>query len=162
MLVIGALAVGLVVAGCGSSSSSSTSTGASGASGATGASGTPLSKSEFVAKGNAICKQGNAALDKAGKSFFQSGQKPSQAEQDKFVTDTVIPNIQSQIDQIKALTPPSGDEDQVNAVTAAAQSALDKAKADPSLLIQQGGSDPFAHANDLANSYGLTECGKGG
>jgi hypothetical protein len=162
MLVFGMIAVGLVVAGCGGSSSSSTSTGASGASGATGASGTPLSKSEFVAKGNAICKQGNQDIDKAGHTLFGSGQKPSQADMQKFATDTLIPSVQSEIDQIKALTPPAGDEDQVNAITAAAQSALNKAKTDPSLLIQQGGSDPFAHANDLANAYGLTECGKGG
>jgi hypothetical protein len=162
LLVAGALAVGLVVAGCGSSSSSSTSTGASGASGATGASGAPLSKSEFVSQANAVCKQGNAEINKAGQSQFGSGQKPSQADQEKFATDTAIPNIQSQIDGIKALTPPAGDEDQVNAIIAAAQSDLDKAKADPSVLTDQGPSDPFADANKLANAYGLTVCGSGG
>jgi hypothetical protein len=47
----------------------------------------------------------------------------------------------------------------VNAIVTAAQSALDEAKQDPSLLTNQGGSDPFAQANKLANAYGLTKCG---
>ncbi len=49
----------------------------------------------------------------------------------------------------------------MQAIVDAAQSALDKAKADPSLLTDQGGSrsDPFAEANKLANAYGLDKCG---
>ena len=144
----------LAIAGCGGGSSSST-TGASGTSGAQGAA---LSKSEFLAKGNAVCAKGNQALNAAGNKAFSSGQ-PTQADEEKFVTDTVIPNIQAQIDGIKALPPPSGDEDQVNAIVAAAQSALDKGKQDPSLLTGQSGSDPFTQANKLADAYGLTKCG---
>jgi hypothetical protein len=79
------------------------------------------------------------------------------------VTDAVVPSIQGQIDSIKALSPPSGDEDQVNALLSAAQSALDKVKADPSLITDQSNrSDPFAEANKLTNAYGLTKCGGSG
>lgn len=159
-----AATLGLLVAGCGSSSSSS-STGASGASGTSGAQGPALSKSQFLAQGNAICAKGDKEINAAGKKVFSQGQAPSQATQEKFVTDTVIPNIQSQIDAIKSLSPPSGDEDQVSAITDAAQSALDKVKADPTLITQsQSGSqsDPFAEANKLANAYGLNKCGSGG
>ena len=67
-----------------------------------------------------------------------------------------------QIDGIEGLAPPSGDESQVNAITEAAQSALDKARSDPSLLTDQGGAaDPFAQANKLADAYGLNKCGSG-
>jgi hypothetical protein len=150
------LIAGLVLAGCGGGSSSST-TGASGTSGAQGAA---LSKSEFVAKGNEICAKGNQEINAEAKKIFTSGQAPSQATQEKFVTDTVIPSVQGQVAGIEALTPPAGDEDQVNAITDAAQSALDKAKQDPSLLTDQAqGGDPFAQANKLANAYGLTKCG---
>ena len=50
---------------------------------------------------------------------------------------------------------------EVTAITDAAQSALDKAKSDPSLLTDQGGgqNDPFTEANKLANAYGLDQCG---
>jgi hypothetical protein len=93
---------------------------------------------------------------------FTSSKAPSQATQEKFATDTIIPNVQQQIDGIEALTPPSGDESQVKAITDAAQSALDKAKSDPTLLTDQGiGADPFAQANKLADAYGLDKCGSG-
>ena len=155
---LAAMVAGLIVlAGCGGGDdTSSTSAGASGTSGEQGAS---LTKSEFLAQGNAICENGNQEIQAAGKKLFTQSQPPSAAEQEKFATDTLIPSIQEQIDGIKALTPPAGDEDQVNAITDAAQSALDKAKADPALLTDQGGqSDPFAEANKLANAYGLDKC----
>ncbi|MFL5891375.1 MAG: hypothetical protein ACJ75I_01390 [Solirubrobacterales bacterium] len=153
------LVAGLVLAGCGGGSSSST-TGASGASGTSGAQGAALSKSEFVAKGNAICAKGSQEINAEAKKIFTSNQAPSQATQEKFVTDTVIPSIQQQIDGLDALPAPSGDEDQVQAIVDAAQSALDKAKQDPSLLTDQAqGGDPFAQANKLADDYGLTKCG---
>jgi hypothetical protein len=152
-IVVAAVAA-IAIAGCGGGSSSST-TGASGASGAQGAA---LSKSEFLAKGNAICAKGNREINAAGKKIFTQSQPPSQAAEEKFVTGTVIPNVQSQINGIKSLPAPSGDESQVQAVVGAAQSALDKVKQDPSLITQRG-SDPFAQANKLANAYGLTKCG---
>ena len=71
--------------------------------------------------------------------------------------------MQSQIDGIKALGAPTGDEAQVKAIVDSAQSALDKAKADPTLMLQNNSkNDPFAEANQLAKSYGLTACGGGG
>jgi hypothetical protein len=141
------LIAGLVLAGCGGGDSSST---------------TALSKSEFVAQGNAICAKGDKEINAAAEKTFTQSQAPSQATQEKFVTDTVIPSIQGQIDGIDALPPPSGDEDQVQAIVDAAQGALDKVKADPSSITGQGsGSDPFADANKLANAYGLDQCGSG-
>jgi len=137
------LIAGVILAGCGGGGSSST---------------IALSKSDFVAQGNAICAKGDKETEAAAKKVFS--QPPSKATVEKFVTDTVVPNIQGQIDAIGALSPPAGDEDQVQAIVDAAQSALDKAKADPSLLTEQGsGSDPFAEADKLADDYGLDACG---
>jgi len=160
-----AVSAGLIAAGCGGSSSTTTTvSGASGASGATGAAGQPLTKVAFIAQADAICERGNKELNAEGKKVFGNlpkGQKPSAAQQQKFITDSVIPNIQNQIDAIRALTPPSGDEDQVKAIVDAAQQALDKAKADPSAFFQGGKNDPFAKANKLASDYGLKVCGQG-
>jgi hypothetical protein len=51
----------------------------------------------------------------------------------------------------------------VNAIVDSAQSALDKAKADPTVLLQNNPkNDPFAQSNQLTNAYGLTACGGGG
>jgi hypothetical protein len=48
----------------------------------------------------------------------------------------------------------------VTKIVDAAQSALDKAKQDPS-SIAGNGPGPFAQANQLAKSYGLTACAGG-
>jgi hypothetical protein len=156
-----ALAAGSIAAGCGGGDDTTT---VSGASGATGAQGAALTKDAFLAKGNAICKNGNQAIDQAGKQFFQSlglskNEQPSSDQIQQFATDTVVPKVQAQITAIEALPAPSGDEDQVNQITDSAQQALDKIKADPSLL--EGNNDPFADANQLAKQYGLDECAGG-
>ena len=99
-------AAGLIVAGCGSDSSSSTT------------STTALTKSEFLAQGNAICAKGNKAINQAAQETFNK-QQPSASQLNQFATQTLIPNIQQQIDGIKALPAPSGDEAQVTAIVTA-------------------------------------------
>jgi hypothetical protein len=149
LAVAAVLTVGLVLAACGSSNNSTSTTAA-------------LTKAEFLKQGNAICKKGNQQINKAGQKQFPKGSgKPTQAQITKFATGTIIPSVQSQINQINALGAPSGDEAKVNAIVVSAQSDLDKAKTDPKLLTSNK-SNPFAKTNKLANTYGLTVCGSGG
>jgi hypothetical protein len=137
-LCLAVLAVGLVAAGCGGGEDH-------------------LTKAEFLKQGNAVCKKGNDQIDKAANQTF--GKKhPSQAELNTFANDTLIPVVQQEIDGIRDLNPPSEDADQVNAIVDEAQAALDKGKDDPSLLTSEK-ADPFKKANQLANDYGLKECG---
>jgi hypothetical protein len=135
---IALLAAGLLAAGCGGGDDD-------------------LTKAEFVNQADAICKKGNQEIDKAAKQVFTSKQAPSKAQFEKFVNDTLIPNTQSQIDQVRDLNPPSADEDQVNVLLDEAQAGLDKVKQDPTVL--EGKVDPLKKANQLAKDYGLTECG---
>jgi hypothetical protein len=118
-----------------------------------------LSKAEFLKQGNAICAKGNKELSAEGNKVFGAG-APSKAEFEKFVNDTLVPNIQGQIDGLDDLSPPADDEDTVNAIVDSAQQALDKVKADPTIVESQS-NDTFAAANKLAKDYGLTECAKG-
>lgn len=115
-----------------------------------------LTKSEFVAQGNAICKKGNQELNAAGKAL---GKNPTKAQFESFTTDKLIPSIESQASQIRALDEPSADQDQVNAILDEVDAALAKVKADPTLIT--GNGNPFAKANKMANAYGLTVCGSG-
>jgi hypothetical protein len=144
-----ALAAGALLAGCGGGGDDNSTTAAS-----TDTSGQTITKADFLQQGNQICKEANDQLNQQP----QPNQNSSQAEVDDFVTNTVVPNVQNQLDQIKALGAPAGDEDQVNKILGDAQAALDKLKSDPSSIS----GDSFAQANQEANAYGLTECGKGG
>ena len=127
--------------------------------GATGATGEALTKDEFIKQADQICADGDKSINEAFNALG-SGQ-PSQQEQEQVVTDTVVPEIQGEVDGISALTPPAGDEEEVSAILDAAQSAVDQVKEDPSLLTQQGAEDPFNEANQLAKEYGLKVCGQG-
>jgi hypothetical protein len=66
--------------------------------------------------------------------------------------------VRKQIDEIRALGIPSGDEQEVEAIFAAAEEALKETEEDPS-VFGQGGVGPFAKANKLSREYGLTVCG---
>jgi hypothetical protein len=136
----GILALALVGAGCGGDDAPS--------------------KSEYIADADAICKQGNTEIDAAAEDTFTQGQQPSREEIVGFAEDEVIPNIQGQIDELRDLTPPDGDEDTVNAIYDAAQDGLDRIEEDPALLAERG-ANPLAEANRLAQDYGMKVCGSG-
>src|SRR5437870_13288040 len=89
-LAAASMLVALVAAGCGSGNNGkSTSTAA-------------ITKAVFLAKGNAICTQGNTAATVAATKKFGNRQ-PTPAQLASFAATTYVPNIQSQIDQIRAL-----------------------------------------------------------
>lgn len=144
IVALASLAVGAVaVAGCGGDDETSSTTAA-------------ISKEDFLTQGNQICAEGNKKFDEGLKQLQgEGGNEPSEADIEQFATDSAVPIIQEQIDQLRALGIPSGDEDQVNAFLDSAQSDNDKLEADPSLLT----SNLFADTNKLAHQYGLTECG---
>ena len=132
------LVLGLTAPGCGSSSKSST---------------TPtLSKSQFLAQGNAICAQGNQRLSAADKAL---GNQPTTAQITAFVTSAFAPDIQSQIDGLRGLSAPSGEQATISNMLGVAQTDLNKIKSNPALLASGAGFAEFAH---LAHPYGLTAC----
>ncbi len=138
MAAIIVLAVGVVVAGCGGDDDE-------------------LTKSEFTTQANAICEKGNAEIDSAANKAFPRHRPPSEAEATNFAEDTLIPNVQRQIDDVRDLNPPSEDEDEVTAILDEAQQSLDRVEDDPTILFGAGQS-PFAKSNQLAKAYGLDEC----
>ena len=147
LVLLSIVAVALVAAGCGSSKKTHT---------------TPaLTKAEFLKKGNAICKKGNQQINAAAKRAFPAKKRPSRAQVTAFAKDSVIPSVQNQINGVKALGAPPGDQAKVSAIVNTAQAALDKAKKDP-IVLTQNGPGPFKKSNQLAKSYGLTVCGSGG
>lgn len=143
ILLVAAVAAGLIAAGCGGDDDDTTTA--------------ALTKQEFVNQADAICKQSNKEIDKAGQQLYGQGKQPSEKKQEKFMTDTVLPDIQQQIDDVSALAPPEGDQEQVTAFIDSARAAADKAEQDPSLMTDRG-TNPFAKTNQLTKAYGLKEC----
>jgi hypothetical protein len=147
LAILAALAALVVVAGCGGGDDSSTSSSTTAAA--------ALTKEEFIAQADQICTDGDAAIQAAQPDFGPSG--PSEDDLNAFVTDTLVPNLQSQHDAIAALGAPEGDEDTVSSLLDQLQSAIDGVKADPSSVAS--GTDTFADVNQAAQDYGLKKCG---
>lgn len=140
LVVVG---IAAALSACGSSSDSTTA----------------LTKAEFLKQGNAICRKGNKEIGEAAeKEFPRSGGKPSEAKLEQFASQTIVPNIESQVEQISELPAPEGDEEQVDAIVKSAESSVERAAEDPSAMVKQKGEDPFAKTDELAKAYGLTVC----
>ena len=136
--LLGLLLVG--VAGCGGDDDISSTT--------------ALTKQEFLDQGNAICEAGNKATEAESEEVFSDGQ-PTDDEFEQFATDVLVPSIQGQIDDIRALGTPEGDDGEVSEILDSAESDLDDLKSDPSIIAS---GDPFAETNQALESYGLTVC----
>jgi hypothetical protein len=143
VLAAGIAAV-LVAAGCGDDDEDTTTAAAP-------------TKQEFIEQGDAICEEGDQEIDAAGQETF-SGGRPSPEEQQQFITETVVPNVQGQIDDLRALTPPEGDEEQVNQILDTAQEELDALEQDPQAGFM---GEPFAQAEKLLKDYGFEVCAQG-
>jgi hypothetical protein len=157
-LLAAVLAAGLIAVGCGGdddedTTAAATTTGATGATGAAG--GVPPSKSEFIRQADQICKQGDQEIDQAAQQLGPG--RPSDEQLEQFATETLVPGIQGQIDDIRALTPPPRDEQQITEFLDSAQDALDQLEQDPSLLLRESG-DPFKETTQLARDYGFEDC----
>jgi hypothetical protein len=145
-ILICVLAAGLIAAGCGSSDKSGEKS--------------SITKAEFVKKGNAICAQGNKEIEAQGQKIFgkDPSKRPSKAKLEEFSKTVLIPNVEDQVNKIRALGAPKGDEAKVKAILDAADQGIQTGKQDPLSLTNEQ-ADPFAEANKLARGYGLTVCG---
>jgi hypothetical protein len=145
----------LVAAGCGDGddeeTTTSTTTTTAGASGATGEAGEEagLLPSDVIAEGNEICAEGNEEIAQA---FGQVDPNAKPAEIERVVTDEVVPNIQSQIDELRELD----DSDELASVLDDAEETLGEIEDDPQLITS--GDNPFADINEDLSELGLTAC----
>jgi hypothetical protein len=148
LALMAVLVVGVCVAGCGSSSST------------TGETTATITKAEFVAKGNAVCVKGEKAQEAEINAYVKKhgleNKKPTKAQNVELVETVLAPNIQSQIDGVKALGAPGGEEQQVNSALELSQQTLEKIEANPELAFGKG--NPFAAAGKQLHALGLKKC----
>ena len=114
-----------------------------------------VSKAEYISRADAICAKGDAEISAAAEQRF--GDKPPSNDQvSAFIEDTVVPNIQGQLDRLRELEAPEADLDQVEQIYDTAQENLDVLAEAPEDFVDE---EPFAEANKLARGYGLRQCG---
>lgn len=145
----GALMIALIFAGCGGDDSSSSTT--------------SISKDEFIAKADAICKKGIKRMETGLVGFLtnKGGQirKPSQEDSEEFIVTVLTPSLRREIKELRALGVPEGDEEKVEALVAALEEGLDTAEDDPEAVAAGSTDIVFGIASRLAGEYGIETCG---
>lgn len=83
---------------------------------------------EFSAQADAICRSAEQDLSAAEEDledeFVASGPRADQKAEAEFIEDAVIPFYQEQIGEIRELTPPPGEEEEIQAALSAAERDL--------------------------------------
>jgi hypothetical protein len=149
----GLLVAGVIAAGCGGDDDDDD-----------GTSSQTIGKQEWIREADKICARLDHKRERETREFFAGGPPgeeapPSQIE--KYGEQIVYPNLQKQIDRIKALPPPDQDADQATAVRDAAQQGLDELEQHPQRLAKGGASTAFEKAQKLAGEFGLDKCASG-
>ena len=118
-----------------------------------------LTKAQFVTQVNAACKP---FQDKTAK-LFESGFPTSEAQVQPFV-EKLTPNVEGQVEAIKAVDAPEGDEDAVAAIVKAGEATVadfKKAAGDQAAatkLFDAEGGENLEAFTDKARAFGLNDC----
>ena len=117
-----------------------------------------LSKAEFVKQANAVCSEGNQKFEALFENF-----PVTQAALAGFF-EKATPIVEEQADRLRALDPPSEDEDTVQAIVDLLDQSVEdfeKAEKDPafaSQLFEAEGGEHTKEFEEKAAAYGMTEC----
>ena len=130
-----------------------------------------LSKREYIARSNAICKRtGN----EAGVQFKRivGSDRPKRGEEQRYLSNAqrflrqaAIPIISENLADRRALGAPEGDEEEVDAIIAAGERAItgfERIAADRSrveALFRGRIPDPAKEFDALSRRYGIAHCG---
>lgn len=138
-----ALIAALIAAGCG------------------GSDGESISKEAFIAKADAICRKSNERMEAGFASVLKDIRnvtKLKPAEYEEVVDEVMVPNIEREIEQLKALGIPAGDEERVEAMLAALEEGKETAERNPE-AVNASSDAVFGIASRIADEYGLEVCG---
>lgn len=142
-----ALALCVAVGGCGGGGSTS--------------SGGSLSRSEFVAKANAVCKkERHDVLNEIGaymEAHSSEGESPA-ALNAGMVKAVLLPTIKAETADIEALSAPAADQKRVAGFLAAQRAAIAEVARLRSVGAIEDVEEHFDKASDQMRVYGISSC----
>lgn len=144
--VVGILAVGLLVAGCGDDDSEVST----------------IPKATFVKKGIAICtKRSQEISTTALKVIGEGGKSPAKtkAATVEAYGSIVVPDLEAELEEIRALGVPKGEEERTEEAFDAWEEMLDNASDDVAKFADT--VQPFTKAEVAADKIGLENCPMG-
>jgi hypothetical protein len=141
------LAVAALVSGCGGSGGGDSTT-------------TSVSKAAFIKKADAVCQTNTQRMQRQILAVLKTKngiRKPKPSEYERLVGTIIVPAVQREIKDLRALPVPSGDEDRIDAMIGALEEGLETAENDPK-AVEATSDVVFGIFSRLAGEYGLTTC----
>jgi hypothetical protein len=135
------------------------------------------SKRDYIVQADTICADAEQRIESeleaglgisasdfrllpSGEVVFKPGRRPSDERIRAFGEEVVTPTLREQLADLRALTPPRGDEGTVAEIYDQAQTGLGRLAADPALFNDQGAvRQSLTEARRLGRRYGFFECG---
>ena len=142
------LAVAAIV-GCGDESSTTNAPTTTG----------PPTKRAFLISADQICNSFESQIEAAGDDLFTGKRQPPPEQVRRFALRIAVPKLEAEIDAVRSLGAPRGDQAKVDGILAASQRGVDQIRRNPKLIA--GGQAPpgLKEAGRLAKTYGSTQCG---
>ena len=145
----------VAIAGCGGGGDDTASTTPSNGAG-------PLTKAQFIAAADTICKATTDKIAAAATQLRESAKKTGTLpvrQVASFLTKTSLPAYDAMLVDLNELKPPKEDEKTIDGLIGALAGAIETAKSDPVKYSKNGSPDPFDDANARAIDYGMKVCG---
>ncbi len=122
-----------------------------------------ISKPAFIKKADAICAEGDKRTQEefttyAKEKKIRSGSTPSSVQLVDITRSILIPALEQQTQEIKALGAPAGDENQINTFLKRVDEAIKAAEKKPIAAVKSP-QKLLAHADQAISDYGFQVCG---
>ncbi|HKF81554.1 MAG TPA: hypothetical protein VKB23_01180 [Solirubrobacterales bacterium] len=120
-----------------------------------------LTKAQFVEQGNVICVKGEKGIEAKLQQFVKEdlpeNRLPSKDQLTEVAEDILIPSVDEEVEEIRALGVPAEGAKEAKAVLAAYDQAIEEGEKDP---VTMGSKSVvvFRDANQKAAAFGLTKC----
>lgn len=148
-----AIAVVLIIAGCGGGNGPEAAANSEPIAIETGS----LSKAEFVDRANEICEKDKGEFLAEYQSLLKNAETSSgELNTEQLVNDAFVPTYEKLIGEISDLGSPPGDEETITKLLRTLQSELDLARRHPSKAFDS--LSPLPRAVKAAEAYGLEGC----
>jgi hypothetical protein len=118
-------------------------------------------KSDLVARANAICENTDKVQAAAFRVYQRSHSRKElegRAGEERIVLKVGLPAIAVEIKELRDLEVPVSQKKKIDEIWSAAETALRKAEATPSLIFKPS-TDPFVPVEKMSEGYGMKACG---
>lgn len=120
----------------------------------------PIGKAQFIKRADAICGNERDHFQTLYEQYLKSRgsvRAYTLAEKAEIVQKALVPAIDRELGEIRALGSPHGDAARVAAILGAIEYGLERVEDDPS--VEASTEAEFKRAHVLAQAYGLDVCG---